>query len=115
VNINYKTFDASGWKVQASGLDGDVRLVPCGKNGFTQGRIRQRGKKEFHTQRREESKTKTRKKAKKKRISRKDAEESKEKKGLQIPLLLTYPLPLCVKSWKVQTSGLVGDIRLIPL
>ena len=28
VNINYKNFDASGWKVQASGLDGDVRLVP---------------------------------------------------------------------------------------
>ncbi len=28
VNINYKNFDASGWKVQASGLDGDVRLIP---------------------------------------------------------------------------------------
>jgi hypothetical protein len=28
VNINYKNFDASGWKVQVSGLEGDVRVVP---------------------------------------------------------------------------------------
>jgi hypothetical protein len=28
VNINYKNFDASGWKVQPSGLDGDIRLIP---------------------------------------------------------------------------------------
>lgn len=28
VNINYKNFDAANWKVQPSGLDGAVRLVP---------------------------------------------------------------------------------------
>jgi hypothetical protein len=28
VNINYKNFDASGWTVQVSGLEGDVRVVP---------------------------------------------------------------------------------------
>jgi hypothetical protein len=28
VNINYKDFDASGWKVQTSGLTGPVQLVP---------------------------------------------------------------------------------------
>jgi hypothetical protein len=28
VNINYKNFDATNWKVQASGLDGAVRLIP---------------------------------------------------------------------------------------
>ncbi len=27
VNINYKNFDAAGWKVQKSGIDGDVRLL----------------------------------------------------------------------------------------
>jgi hypothetical protein len=28
VNINYKPFDASQWKVQPSGIDGGVRLIP---------------------------------------------------------------------------------------
>jgi hypothetical protein len=28
VNINYKNFDATSWKVQASGLEGAVRLIP---------------------------------------------------------------------------------------
>ena len=28
VNINYKPFDASQWKVQPSGIDGEVRLTP---------------------------------------------------------------------------------------
>jgi hypothetical protein len=28
VNINYKSFDASNWKVLPSGLDGDVKLIP---------------------------------------------------------------------------------------
>jgi hypothetical protein len=28
VNINYKNFDASTWKVQASGLAGDVKVIP---------------------------------------------------------------------------------------
>jgi alpha-L-rhamnosidase len=28
VNINYKNFDASNWKVQPSGLDGSVKLIP---------------------------------------------------------------------------------------
>jgi len=28
VNINYKPFDASQWKVQPSGIDGQVRLIP---------------------------------------------------------------------------------------
>ncbi|MVT12217.1 glycosyl hydrolase [Chitinophaga tropicalis] len=28
VNINYKDFDASGWKVQPSGLEGPVRIIP---------------------------------------------------------------------------------------
>jgi len=28
VNINYKPFDASNWKVQPSGLDGDIQLIP---------------------------------------------------------------------------------------
>ena len=28
VNINYKNFDASNWKVQPSGLEGPVQLVP---------------------------------------------------------------------------------------
>lgn len=29
VNINYKDFDASGWKVQPSGLTGPVSITPC--------------------------------------------------------------------------------------
>ena len=29
VNINYKDFDASGWKVAASGLEGPVTIMPC--------------------------------------------------------------------------------------
>ncbi|MGC4232408.1 MAG: glycosyl hydrolase [Niabella sp.] len=28
VNINYKDFDAGKWKVQPSGLDGDIKLIP---------------------------------------------------------------------------------------
>ncbi len=28
VNINYKPFDASNWKVQPSGLDGEIQLIP---------------------------------------------------------------------------------------
>jgi hypothetical protein len=28
VNINYKNFDASNWKVQPSGIDGAVKLIP---------------------------------------------------------------------------------------
>jgi hypothetical protein len=28
VNINYKNFDASGWKVQPSGMEGPVQLIP---------------------------------------------------------------------------------------
>ena len=28
VNINYTSFDASNWKVQPSGLDGEVKLIP---------------------------------------------------------------------------------------
>lgn len=28
VNINYKNFDAAGWKVQPSGLEGAVKLIP---------------------------------------------------------------------------------------
>jgi hypothetical protein len=28
VNINYKNFDAASWKVQASGLEGTVKLIP---------------------------------------------------------------------------------------
>jgi hypothetical protein len=28
VNIDYKSFDASGWKVQPSGLDGQIQLIP---------------------------------------------------------------------------------------
>lgn len=28
VNINYKPFDASGWKVQPSGLGGEIQLIP---------------------------------------------------------------------------------------
>lgn len=28
VNINYKPFDASNWKVQPSGLDGQIQLIP---------------------------------------------------------------------------------------
>lgn len=28
VNINYKPFDASNWKVQPSGLDGEIKLIP---------------------------------------------------------------------------------------
>ncbi len=28
VNINYKNFDASNWKVQPSGLNGAVKLIP---------------------------------------------------------------------------------------
>ncbi|MCS3531653.1 glycosyl hydrolase [Chryseobacterium sp. JUb7] len=28
VNIDYKPFDASDWKVQPSGLDGDIQLIP---------------------------------------------------------------------------------------
>jgi hypothetical protein len=28
VNINYKDFDAGKWKVQPSGLDGAVQLIP---------------------------------------------------------------------------------------
>jgi len=28
VNINYKSFDASQWKVQPSGADGGIRLIP---------------------------------------------------------------------------------------
>ncbi len=28
VNINYKNFDASGWQVQASGLGGEIRMLP---------------------------------------------------------------------------------------
>jgi len=28
VNINYKPFDASNWKVQPSGLDGEMQLIP---------------------------------------------------------------------------------------
>lgn len=28
VNINYKNFDASNWKVQPSGLDGEIKLLP---------------------------------------------------------------------------------------
>ncbi|MEC3875461.1 glycosyl hydrolase [Chryseobacterium salviniae] len=28
VNIDYKPFDASGWKVQPSGLDGEIQLIP---------------------------------------------------------------------------------------
>lgn len=28
VNINYKNFDAAGWPVQPSGLDGDIRVMP---------------------------------------------------------------------------------------
>lgn len=28
VNVNYKNFDASGWKVQPSGLTGPVRIIP---------------------------------------------------------------------------------------
>ena len=28
VNINYKNFDAANWKVQPSGLDGEVKLIP---------------------------------------------------------------------------------------
>ncbi len=35
VNINYKGFDAAGWPVQVSGLEGDVRLVPLKPGGFT--------------------------------------------------------------------------------
>ncbi len=35
VNINYKGFDAAGWPVQVSGLEGDVRLVPLKLGGFT--------------------------------------------------------------------------------
>ncbi|MDQ0593881.1 hypothetical protein QFZ37_002250 [Chryseobacterium ginsenosidimutans] len=28
VNINYKPFDASNWKVQPSGLDGEIQIIP---------------------------------------------------------------------------------------
>ena len=28
VNINYKSFDASNWLVQPSGLDGDIKIIP---------------------------------------------------------------------------------------
>lgn len=28
VNINYKNFDASGWKIQPSGMEGPVQLIP---------------------------------------------------------------------------------------
>ena len=28
VNINYKNFDAAGWKIQPSGLDGEVKIIP---------------------------------------------------------------------------------------
>lgn len=28
VNINYKPFDASNWKVQPSGIDGEIQLIP---------------------------------------------------------------------------------------
>ena len=28
VNIDYKPFDASNWKVQPSGLDGEIQLIP---------------------------------------------------------------------------------------
>jgi len=34
VNINYKDFDASNWKVQPSGLDGVVQLVPLRRGEY---------------------------------------------------------------------------------